>query len=290
MGPYLTAAVSAAVLGPAFGNFFAQAQAQAAEGCTTNSFTYPSWLISDFESAVGENSTAASFNALNRATNTPVQYRCLSSTAGWRCAPVEETGSTVVLGFQTDESSASFSFNETWTCSDLTPDQPLTFTAVGNGSVALTCAADESGVTTCQAASPPFLLVKASLDAPVQITPAYVAGPQGHDAEGCSAESEAPSWSVTAAQLNLQKSSGAVVGGNAFIIVRNNVLGFSASCGGSFQDPSGGGPQTLTCTPQTSSRRAPKYQIETTLLLDPATFDLTVSQAWFCDDGNPAAP
>lgn len=166
----------------------------------------------------------------------------------------------------------------------LTPRRSLTFTAVGNGSVALNCTTGSS--TTCRATKP--LLVKASLLSPVEITPAYVNGPTGHDTDGCTAQARTPAWHVTATQINLQTSEETVQSGNAFIMIRNDNLGYTASCGGTFS--SAGGGQLLTCSGQTAVRRPDKYQIQSTLMFDPQTFDLTVDQTWFCDDQDPAQP
>jgi hypothetical protein len=161
----------------------------------------------------------------------------------------------------------------------------ITFSAVGNSSILLNCSSSETGVETCTSAKP--LLVKATLLFPVRITPAYVSGPQGHDTEGCFANSQEPSWAVTSAQLNLQKELGTIRGGTGFITIQNRVLGYSATCGGVLQ---GSGRQVLFCSPQMTVQRQPKYQIQTSIELDPVTFSVTVNQTWFCDDTDPAEP
>ena len=160
------------------------------------------------------------------------------------------------------------------------------FIAVGNGSLPISCATDQTGTQSCKSSTP--LLIKASLLSPIQITPAYARGPQGHDTKGCSADSKTPSWAVTAAQLNLGKVGGNLQSGNAFIIIRNNVLGYSASCGGTLTGATGG--QVLSCSPQTVVQRQSKYQIQTVVLFDPKTFAVTVNQTWFCDDEDSAKP
>jgi hypothetical protein len=162
----------------------------------------------------------------------------------------------------------------------------LTFSAVGNSSVALNCTTDESQTTTCHSAKP--VLVKAALSSPVKITPAYVSGPPGHDAAGCTADSRAPAWEVVASQINLRKLSGLRQSGNAFVIIRNDHLGYTASCGGILSAATG--PQPLTCEGQVAYRRPDKYQIHTELSFEPDTFALGVNQTWFCDDQDPAQP
>ncbi|KAK4121473.1 hypothetical protein N657DRAFT_622752 [Parathielavia appendiculata] len=285
MASILSIAVLTAVLGPAIGNVFAQAQLAA--GCTTNSFTAPSWLVENFESQTSGGAVVASFQALNRATKTSLELRCQTSlanaTAGWqRCSPRNSTSSgvTLVASFQADYSTAWFMFNETWSCSDLSPTKPITFTAVSNSSVPLDCTT-QSQTTTCKSIKP--LLMKATLLSPVKITPAYVTGPPGHDTEGCTAQSRTPAWEVVATQMNFGRTT------SAFVIVRNDGLGYSATCAGALSADLEG-PQLLTCQGQTAYRRPAKYQIGTTLSFNPRTFGLTVNQTWFCDDQDPAQP
>jgi hypothetical protein len=93
---------------------------------------------------------------------------------------------------------------------------------------------------------------------------------------------------VVASQINLRKVSGDLQAGSAFVIIRNDGLGYTASCGGTLSEAAG--QQLLTCQGQTAFRRPDRYQIGTTLLFDPKSFALTVNQTWFCDDQDPAQP
>jgi hypothetical protein len=129
MALIVSVAVLGAVTAPAIGNVLAQAQSTA--GCTSSSFTVPSWLVENFASQTSGNLTVASFHALNRATNTSLELRCQTSpanaTAGWQsCSSGNRTSSSVplVASFQADQSTAWFLFNETWNCSDITPAKP----------------------------------------------------------------------------------------------------------------------------------------------------------------------
>ncbi|KAG7288290.1 hypothetical protein NEMBOFW57_007821 [Staphylotrichum longicolle] len=264
MARFLSAAVLlTAVLAPAVNN--AVALAQLTSGCTSSSFTTPSWLVRDFQSQTSGNLTVVDFHVLNRGTNVTTELRCSASsattTSGWQpCSARNRTTSDqpFVAYFQVDNSTAWFLFNETWSCT----------------------------TTACQSTKP--LLVKAALSAPVKITPGYVSGPVGHDTKGCTAQSRTPAWEVVASQINLRNVSGNVQSGNAFVIIRNDHLGYTASCGGSFSDVSGH--QPLSCQGQTAFRRPDKYQIGTNLQFDPKTFALGVNQTWFCDDLDPAQP
>jgi hypothetical protein len=110
----------------------------------------------------------------------------------------------------------------------------------------------------------------------------------GHDTKGCTAQSRTPAWEVAASQINLRKVSGTLQAGNVFVIIRNDHLGYTASCGGVLTGA--GGPHPLTCEGQLAYRRPDKYQIDTVLSFAPETFELTVNQTWFCDDQDPAQP
>ncbi|AEO58268.1 hypothetical protein MYCTH_101321 [Thermothelomyces thermophilus ATCC 42464] len=273
MARVLSVGVLATVLAPAIGD--GHASAQSTGGCTTNSFTTPSWLVDNLELQRAANQTVASFNALNRATDVSLELECSSSSSptagGWQSCRIRNvTEHLLAAAFRADNATAWFRFSETWSCSDLTPSEPITFSAVGNSSVALDCNAEKSKTTTCRPTKP--VLVKATLSSPVKVTPSYVSGPTGHDAEGCTAQSGKPAWES----------------GNAFVIIRNDNLGYIASCGGPLTADSG--PQALTCTGQVPRRRPDKYQIETALSFDPDTFVLAINQTWYCDDQDPAEP
>ncbi|KAL2167421.1 hypothetical protein VTG60DRAFT_1327 [Thermothelomyces hinnuleus] len=293
MARVLSVGALAAVLAPAIGD--ALAWAQSTGGCTTNSFTTPSWLVDNLELHRAANQTVASFNALNRATDVSLGLECSSSSSptagGWQsCRVRNETEHLLAVAFRADNATAWFRFNETWSCSDLTPSEPHvipeSLPGTTSASVALDCTAEESKTTTCRATKP--VLVKATLSSPVKVTPSYVSGPTGHDAEGCTAQSEKPAWEVMASQINLRNVSGTRQSGNAFVIIRNDNLGYIASCGGPLTAESG--PQALTCTGQVPRRRPDKYQIETALSFDPDTFVLAINQTWYCDDQDPAEP
>jgi hypothetical protein len=126
MARVASAALLTAVFAPAIGNrLFVLA------GCTTNSFTTPSWLVENYASQTLGNSTVAAFQALNRATNTSLQLRCQASSnatapGGWQsCSAQNRTNSDLpfVAAFQASNYTAYFFFNETWACSDV-PGKP----------------------------------------------------------------------------------------------------------------------------------------------------------------------
>jgi hypothetical protein len=127
MGRPLSVAVLAAVLAPAVSNVFVHAQLAA--GCTTSSFTTPSWLVEDFESQALADLTVVSFRTLNRATNSSLELRCswTGTSAGWQSCTARNASATeqpIIASFQADGSTASFRLNETWICSDLNSRDP----------------------------------------------------------------------------------------------------------------------------------------------------------------------
>ncbi|KAK3306381.1 uncharacterized protein B0T15DRAFT_412603 [Chaetomium strumarium] len=294
MARFQFATLVTAVLALARQSFFVLAQSQSSGGCSPSSFTTPGWLVENFVSQSSANATVASYRALNRATNASVELRCQVPSSGpvisgWqRCSARNRTSADLpfVASFQTNEETAYFLFNETWACNDV-PGRPLNFTAEGNSSIPITCSTNQSGSTACKATKP--LLIQGRLLSPIKITPSSVAGPTGHDTKGCTANARTPAWEVAATQLNLQNVTGKLQGGNAFVIIRNEHLGYTASCGGVFTGGAAG-PQAITCQGQTAYRRPEKYQISTVVLFEPETFALTVNQTWFCDDQDPSQP
>ena len=165
----------------------------------------------------------------------------------------------------------------------------ITFSAAGDGALSINCTQDQSlGIETCKPTTRAPLLIKSSLLSPVQITPAYVSGPLGHDNQGCSANSTKPSWEVGASQLNLQVVNGTVQGGTGFVQLKNNVLGYTATCSGIFATGSGFYP--LTCAAQSTYRPREKWHIQTVPEFDPKSLVLNLNETWYCDDANPAAP
>jgi hypothetical protein len=122
MGRPLSVAILVAVLAPAVSNVFVHAQLAA--GCTTSSFTTPSWLVEGFESQASADLTVVSFRTLNRATNSSLELRCswTDASAAWHSCTARNASATeqpILASLQADGSTALFRFNETWTCSDL---------------------------------------------------------------------------------------------------------------------------------------------------------------------------
>ncbi|KAL2267883.1 hypothetical protein VTJ83DRAFT_5160 [Remersonia thermophila] len=278
------AALAVTVLAPA------PAASQVTAGCTSNSFTIPSWIVHDFASYATSNLTVTSFDAVNRATNVALEFRCLSSDSkdGWHsCSARNRTDPTLpyTVAVRPEGTTAEFRFNETWSCSDIRASSPITFTAAGSGATPLTCA-DASGGVTCRAPKPAF--IQASLSQPVSITPKYVSGPPNHREPGCTASSGNTTWEVVATQMIVQASTATYPRGSAFVIFRNDYLGYNAICTGQYTGTAE--PAALSCSGQTAIRRPDKYQVQSSAAYDPVTHEFTVNQTWFCDDEDPAEP
>lgn len=104
--PKFLLAASAAVL------VSAQGQPAAAAGCTSNSFSIPSWFVQDVALAGEGTAQTVSFNVLNRATNGTTNVAC---KAGGTCTAVDKTLEAVAnLG----ASSVHILLSQTWGCND----------------------------------------------------------------------------------------------------------------------------------------------------------------------------
>ncbi|KAK3375600.1 hypothetical protein B0T24DRAFT_718166 [Lasiosphaeria ovina] len=263
---------------------FAPARAAAAAtagSCTLDSFAAPSWLVQEVQLA---KPALLSFRLVNRATSAAADLACPASPGGaWTsCAPSGKTPAADALqaSVSLDNGMASVLVNETWACSDMTPGKPIIFSAVGNTTIAL----DGSSVAP--------VLIRASLVAPVRVSPAAEDGPVGHDTPGCAAASKTPAWELQASQIVRRTEVGAngtvQVSGNAYVAVTNLATGATAGClGNTVNYPE---LQILDCEVQGPYRPHQAHTIQTSMLFDPATFALTMNETWFCDDVSPAVP
>lgn len=102
---FLVAASAAALVS-------AQGQPAAAAGCTSNSFSIPSWFVQDVALAGEGTAQTVSFNVLNRATNGTTNVAC---KAGGACTSVDKTLEAVV---EVDVSSVHILLSQTWGCND----------------------------------------------------------------------------------------------------------------------------------------------------------------------------
>ncbi|KAK0736669.1 hypothetical protein B0T21DRAFT_384125 [Apiosordaria backusii] len=256
------------LLAAALGVSAASAQAViSAQGCTSRSFSIPSWFINDLSASDGK----TSFTLLNRATNQTAEYTC----QGTNCSAGEEL-EDLIASVQVSATTANVSVNQTWVCSDRSPSTK--FIAAGTSSVSL---------TDGKAASSP-LLVKGSLLQPVALTPQYNKGPTGHDTPGCLAKSEKPSWVLShviwADQDGDEITS--VKEQRLTFILTNVATGYEASC--MSQGPVA---TNIFCAgTEFQSFTVGRYSISTAVQFDPATYSLTVNQTWFCDDHDAAKP
>ncbi|KAL2261751.1 hypothetical protein VTK26DRAFT_3458 [Humicola hyalothermophila] len=246
-------------------------------GCTSRSFAIPSWFIQELSFT----DESVSFIVSNRVTNSTVSLTCQTKESGWNaCAGQETTESdaSIETSVQTNEGSITFRVNETWECQDR--GEPVSFTAVGDSTVALTYT------------SP--ILVKGSLTSPITINPVYAEGPSGHDVQGCTAKSENPSWVLKTIHFADETGDGitSVPYKNFNLLLENPANGYQASCmlGAGFRynesDLS-----SLTCAGvEFQSSRIGAYHISTQASFQESTLVLLVNQTWFCDDTDPAKP
>ena len=93
-----------------------------AGGCTSNSFTIPSWFIQDLEYTAS--SKTVSFNIKNRATNHTAESTCALGSDAWNACELQagtpgSSEGTLEASIQlSDTASAQILVNQTWSCSD----------------------------------------------------------------------------------------------------------------------------------------------------------------------------
>ncbi|CAK7204241.1 hypothetical protein SEUCBS139899_006996 [Sporothrix eucalyptigena] len=270
-------------------------------GCTTSSFSIPSWWVQNLTTSAN----SSSFHVVNRATNDSAEVTCPTGN-GWQTCAFSKTapaGLTISGSVQVNGTTAHLALNQTWTCNDRTsPKASVTFTAVGKLSTPLHCGNKNQTTSACTARDE-LLLVRGSLLAPVAITPAYSEGPTGHDKPGCAANSKTPRWSLT--DISYTDRTGDGVSGMArqdFITqVINTATGYEAGCSANYGV--GGGPAApgtnngsntalhVGCTgTEFGSPAFGTYRPTTDASFDPVTNIFTVNQTWFCDDGDAARP
>lgn len=264
-------------------------------GCTSLSFTMPSWFVTDlaYSKATGD----ATFNLQNRASNFTASLACSGTAA---CTVKSSNpGGTVLAYLQVADESASVTVNQTWTCTDrtnvvvyedasfparasgkvrilLTDENSPPFVAVGNATVKLDCK-DSS----CTAVTSP-LLVKASLLAPVSVTPSGAIGPTGHATPGCA--SKTPTWKLS--DIYMDSDTKLNNDGRFNFLLTNVVTGYEASCFNQVMRQT-----TLSCVGnEFGSLGFDQYRISTVVSFNNETKNFTVTQSWFCDDVDQSKP
>lgn len=94
-----------------------QAPADPSTGCSSRSFSIPSWIIQDVKFADAK----ISFNILNRVTNGTASLACQTKGNGWNACTVDGTAEpklSLESSVQVSEKSLTFQVNETWSCND----------------------------------------------------------------------------------------------------------------------------------------------------------------------------
>ncbi|CAK7208775.1 hypothetical protein SBRCBS47491_000209 [Sporothrix bragantina] len=279
-------------------------------GCTTSSFSVPSWFVHNLTFDTSDSSLI--FSVVNRATNYTAILGCAKATVTpstpdnmyAHCDILTTDGtfttnatamadsSLLALVRVSNKNSANILLSQNWTCNDRNLTQPIKFSAAGNNSVALQCAGGNS--TECTAVDAP-LLVRGNLVSPVHIHPEYAEGPIGHSKAGCSAAATAPpSWSLQSVYyLNQTGDNGATAISSQTLMLQviNHAIGYQAGCTGFLSDDLSSKPVSFTCSGQGYDFVGKdRYHIQTQALFEPATFRFTVNQTWYCDDVDAGKP
>ncbi|KAK1830985.1 hypothetical protein QBC39DRAFT_382765 [Podospora conica] len=255
----------------------AQGQPAAASGCTTNSFTIPSWFVQDVAIAGEGASQTVSFSVLNRATNGTTTVAC---TSGGACTAGDKDLEALA---DVGDSSVHILVSQTWGCNDRVGADRLKFTAVGNGTLPLQAS---------KASISPFL-IRGSLISPINVNPVYMDGPTGHDTKGCTTDS--PSWIVDAVEYQDQTGDGvsSFPSKRLNFQVTNPATGYEASCMSAISDDDAATATTIPVTCggiEFQNFGIGRYSISTRGSLSLPSYTLSLSQTWYCSDVDPSKP
>lgn len=280
----------------AFAAASALAQTQPAPGgCTTKSFTIPSWFIHNFTANRAQH--YAHYTLENRATNYSLDISC-TSKHGTCLASGPGYAMSYAGSVELTTTTANVNVNEWWFCDDRETTKPkpdpqsvrpaysgITFQAFGNGSIPLVCDGD-----ACKSSNP-VDLVKGSLTDPVAITPAYAEGPPGHKNPGCGALSKTPKWTLgTIIFINeTGDGSSAIQSQSIQFQVTNEATGHVVGCLNYFLAGPGEDPR-LQINCGGGIDRKSRYNIQTDAVFYPSSWKFEINETWYCDDVDSAKP
>lgn len=83
-------------------------------GCTSRSFSVPSWLVEN----ISKSNDDISFHISNRATNFATDVACKEGSAGAWGDCTAKAGEGLKASIKITGSSVQFLLNQTWTCND----------------------------------------------------------------------------------------------------------------------------------------------------------------------------
>lgn len=266
-------------------------------GCTTTSFQMPGWLITDLAyDTWGYNNLTFTFQ--NRATEQTGTASCSVARPAPSSGPKPTEYECEIAGSQSakfwanvdDKDQVTIRASDTWTCNDRNPPASnLTYSGSGTLTTPanLTCQLIFEGrklVKDCKSTSP-SLLIKATLQAPVKLTPHYTDGVTGHNNPGCRSN---PEWIISGISYLNQTGNGAssATFENLNLAIANPAIGYQASC-----VLTAGRDGRLRCSGSEFGRLKPdRYVVETSASLNLFTFEFSLNQTWYCDENDPATP
>ena len=265
------------------------------EGCTTNSFTFPSWFVQNFTASPSKFHTQ--YTLVNRATNYTLYVECYHKE-GYCLASGPRYGMSFGGEVELKATTAILNVSEWWYCNDRMTAQPYTvhqsvrqvydglkFEASGSATVPLVCDGD-----TCKSSNP-VDLVKGSLSNPVAITPAYAEGPPGHKNPGCGALSKTPKWTLgTVIFINeTGDGSSAIQSQSIQFQVTNEATGHVVGCLNYFLAGPGEDPRIQINCGGGADRKS-RYNIQTDAVFYPTSWKFEINETWYCDDVDSAKP
>lgn len=270
-------------------------------GCTTNSFTFPSWFVHNF--TANRALHQANYTLVNRATNYTLEIGCngQDGTIYATCLasyPVPGNGFSFGGHIELESTTAVVHVSEFWYCNDRQTAKPnatrhsirqaqegLRFEASGNATVPLICDGD-----LCESSNP-VDLVKGSLSKPIAITPTYADGPPGHKNPGCGANSKTPKWTLGTIIFINETGDGesAIPSQSIQFQVTNEATGHVVGCLNYFLAGPGEDPRiAISCGGATD--RKSRYNTRTDAVFYPRSWKFEINETWYCDDVDSAKP
>jgi len=240
--------------------------------CTNVSFSYPGWELADWRLLADDG--GMEFQLTNNAIpNTTLSCRRYGSPTSMRYSRVCSDRQTT---FTYDGQSSVLAIHGYWACDETN----LKFEAIGN--ITLDCPTGPSVPCTLLDAR----TIRASLLAPVQVSPKPVPAPPGADAVGCTRNSRSPSWEVDGLVSYQPTLDSVTVEFDLTNMATGDrrhcrvMMSLGASSDGSSHD-------WLPCDDGVSLARpliTNRHETATYVRLDRSSNTLELNQTWYCGD------
>lgn len=266
--------------------------------CTDLSLRSPSWHISDLNLGYSDSPDGLGFL---------LESNVMGYTT--RCSDLgEKTTCELTTNLNRDDIKTSFYWwvkadnitkvhlEQTWNCSDVSPNRSITFKAAANVTITRDCGVSSSDLNViCQKLGAGAVF--GSLLSPVRIDFSPPSKPPGRDTPGCLATSPKNSWTIGnfyfSASYVAMVTFGSIPSYSGYMgfNVTNMANKLTVSCSisdhelGYFLVNGTEGDKWIDCVsiPSDPSSERPEYKIVTRVRFNQVSRKLSVHQAWFCD-------